>query len=261
MERLPVSVFLITLNEADRLPLALGALQDIVDEIVVIDSNSGDGTREVAEALGARVIINTPWPGYGAQKRFGEDQCRNLWLLNLDADEELTATCVDSLRQLFAAGDPPCDGYRIQRREMAPGETRAHPFAYTKPRIRLYRKDRGRFDISPVFDDVRMAAGARVGDLGGLMLHRSVRRITEQVRKFDTYTDHQVDDLIARGRRLPRWRLFVEFPAAFLNAYFLRRYWVHGLAGFMLAMNHAWSRHLRIAKYVEHEILKRVDRS
>src|SRR3712207_7267255 len=52
----------------------------------VCSSDLTDGTQDIARSLGARVIHN-PWPGYGPQKRFAEDQCRHVWLLNVDADE------------------------------------------------------------------------------------------------------------------------------------------------------------------------------
>src|SRR3954462_15727335 len=83
---LPLSVFIIAQDEADRIGDAIRAVRDLTDDLVVVDSGSSDGTQAVAAALGARVIHN-PGPGYGPQKRFAEDQCRHPWLLNLDADE------------------------------------------------------------------------------------------------------------------------------------------------------------------------------
>ncbi len=88
---LPLSVFIIAKNEADRIGATIRAVRDLTDDVVVIDSGSTDGPKAVAEGLGARVIFNA-WPGYGLQKRFGEEQCRHEWLLNIDADEELSPT-------------------------------------------------------------------------------------------------------------------------------------------------------------------------
>src|SRR3712207_9123950 len=83
---LPLSVFIIAHDEADRIGDTIRAVRDLTDDLLVVDSGSTDGTQAAAEALGARVIFN-PWPGYGPQKRFAEDRCRHDWLLNLDADE------------------------------------------------------------------------------------------------------------------------------------------------------------------------------
>ena len=74
MEKLPVSVFIIARNEADRIPLTIHSVRDWVDEVIVIDSGSEDDTVQVAESLGAQVVFNE-WRGYGPQKVFGE----SLW--------------------------------------------------------------------------------------------------------------------------------------------------------------------------------------
>ena len=91
-DRLPLSAFIISKNEADRISRPIKSVIDWVDEVIVVDSGSTDDTVAVAERLGARVVHHE-WKGYGAQKRHGEDQCRNHWLLNLDADEEVTEAC------------------------------------------------------------------------------------------------------------------------------------------------------------------------
>ena len=255
--RLPISAFFIAFNEADRLPQALKPVLALCEEVIVIDSGSTDGTPQLAAAMGAQVFTNTPFPGYGGQKRFGEDRCSHVWLLNLDADEELSPQAVSDIRALFAAGPPACDGVRMPITEMFPGEDRPHRFAYAVRKIRLYRRDKGRFDASPVFDDVRMQDGAVITPIRGVVMHRSIRSLGDQLRKLDAYTDKQVADMVARGRRLPRWRLFVEFPASFLNAYLIRRHALRGVYGFLTAMNYAWFRYMRAAKFVEQDLLKK----
>ena len=84
-----LSCFIITRNEARKLQAVIMSVRDLVDEVIVIDSGSTDDTVLIAETAGARVI-NHEWPGYGAQKRFGEEACRNDWVLNLDGDEVLS---------------------------------------------------------------------------------------------------------------------------------------------------------------------------
>lgn len=251
LPRLPISAFFITFNEADRLPQALAPVTALCAEIIVIDSGSTDETRAIAEGMGARVVLNAPFPGYGPQKRFGEDQASQPWLLNLDADEELSEEAVTAIRALFATGAPDCDAVRFAIREMYPGEARPSRFAYTLHKIRLYRRERGRFDASPVFDDVRMEEKSRVVSITGDIRHRSFRSIRDVSRKFDALNDVQVADLIARGRKPSRWRLVIEFPMQFLKVYFGRRHFLRGTYGFLIAMNHAWFRYMRLAKWIE----------
>jgi glycosyltransferase involved in cell wall biosynthesis len=252
MAPLPVSIFIIAHNEADRLPRVLEAVAGLSDDVVLIDSGSTDGTQASAAALGARVLHND-WQGYGLQKRFGEEQCRHDWLLNLDADEVMSPELVAEVRALFANGEPGADAYELRIAEVFPGEGQPHSWTYTLAPVRLYRKDKGRYSASPVHDRVDLQPGATVARLKGLILHFSVRSLGHQLAKLNSYTDQQADDLAARAVRVPVWRVFAEFPAAFFKAYVMRRHFVRGLYGFMTAMNFAFYRWLRIAKAVERQ--------
>jgi glycosyltransferase involved in cell wall biosynthesis len=251
----PLSIFVIALNEADRLGRTLGAVRELTDDLVVIDSGSTDGTQALAASLGARVIHND-WPGYGPQKRFAEEQCRHLWLLNLDADEVAPETLRDEIRRLFVSGGPDADAFRIGIAEVFPGEERPHRFSYVLRPVRLYRRDRGRYASSSVHDRVELVPGARVGRLSAVLHHHSVRSLGDQVDKLNRYSDRQADDLAERGVVVPMWRMFVEFPAAFLKAYLVRRHLLRGAYGFLTAMNYAIARHLRVAKAYERRRLR-----
>ncbi|MCA0422587.1 MAG: glycosyltransferase family 2 protein [Proteobacteria bacterium] len=249
-----LSVFVITRNEADRLPRTLAAVVGLSDDIVVVDSGSTDATCAIAEQFGARVIHNE-WPGYGPQKRFAEEQCRHTWLLNIDADEVIPPDLAREIRAAIASDA--ADAYEIRIAEIFPSEERPHPWAYALAPVRLYRKDKGRYSPSPVHDRVDLIPGARVARLKGTIHHFSVRSIGDQIAKLNAYTDQQVRDLANRGKHIPAWRLFVEFPAAFLKAYILRRHFVRGYYGVITAANHAFYRWLRVAKDFERRMLEK----
>jgi glycosyltransferase involved in cell wall biosynthesis len=248
---LPLSVFIIAHNEFDRIGRTIEAIRDLTDDLVVVDSGSTDGTPELAGSLGARVLFRA-WDGYGPQKRFAEETCRHDWLLNVDADEVIPPRLAAEIRRIFTIpGGPAREAYRLGIAEIFPGETRPHSWSYTLWPIRLYRRDRGRYSASPVHDRVDLAQGATVGVLRPAIHHFSVRSLGHQIEKLNRYSDQQAEDLDARGVSIPTWRLFVEFPAAFLKAYFGRRHFVRGTYGFLTAMNYAISRHLRMAKHYE----------
>lgn len=260
MAGLPLSIFIIARNEADRLSKTLEAVRTLSDDIVVVDSGSTDETVAIAERLGARVL-HRDWEGYGPQKRFAEEQCREPWLLNLDADEWVPPHLAEEIRALFAGNGPRADAYEIRIAEVFPGEFAPHPFAYALPPVRLYRKDKGRYSASPVHDRVDLVPGTKVERLKGIVHHFSVRSIGDQIAKLNAYADQQVDDLAARGKSIPNWRLFVEFPAAFFKAYVLRRHFIRGGYGFITAMNFAFFRWLRVAKDYERRTLARRDQN
>lgn len=247
----PLSVFIIARNEADRIGATIAAIRHLTDDLIVVDSGSEDATVEIARSLGARVIAHA-WAGYGPQKRFAEEHCRHDWMLNLDADEVVPPDLAAEIAVVLGRpGGPGRDAYRIGIAEIFPGERRPHPLAYTLTPVRLYRRSRGRYSPSPVHDRVDLEPGARVGRLRGIVHHFSVRSLGDQVAKLNRYSDQQAADLEARGVAIPTWRVFVEFPAAFLKAYIGRRHFVRGTYGFLTAINYAISRHLRLAKHVE----------
>ncbi|MBX9909720.1 MAG: glycosyltransferase family 2 protein [Beijerinckiaceae bacterium] len=252
----PLSIFIITRNEADRIGRTIQAVSGLSDDIVVVDSGSDDGTQAIAAGLGARVIANG-WPGYGPQKRFAEDQCRHPWLLNLDADEVVPDDLAAEIAALFAAGEPAADAYRLRIAEIFPGEPAPHRFAYALTPVRLYRKDKGRYSPSPVHDRVDLAPAARVARLQGTVHHYSVRSLGEQMDKLNAYSDAQADDLDQRGATLSVFRLVAEFPANFIKAYIGRRHALRGVYGFMTAMNYAFYRYLRVAKHWERRLQRR----
>jgi glycosyltransferase involved in cell wall biosynthesis len=246
---LDLSIFIIAKNEADRIGRTIEAVRALSDDIVVVDSGSTDDTQKVSAELGARVIYN-PWPGYGPQKRFAEEQCKHLWLLNIDADEVVPETLAAEIRAVLG-GAPKVDGFEIRIAEIFPGEDEPHPLAYALSPVRLYRRDRGRYVDSIVHDRVAFPPDATFQRLRGTIHHFSVRSIGDQLAKLNDYTTQQAEDLAQRGDRVPTWRLFVEFPASFFKAYIMRRHAVRGVYGFMTSMNYAFYRWLRVAKDVE----------
>lgn len=250
---LPLSIFIITKNEVDRLGPTLESVKGLSSDVVVVDSGSTDGTQELAERLGARVIFN-PWPGYGLQKQFGEDQCRHDWMLNIDADEVLTSELVASIKAALSQSNlAPC-GYEIDIIEMFPGEAKPHAWAFRLSPVRLYHKQIGRYSSSPVHDRVDLVKGTTVHRLKGVIEHRSIRSLGHELIKLNAYADMQANDLDTKGRRIGALRLVAEFPLAFLKAYIARRHFVRGLYGFMTAMNYAFYRYLRLAKYWERRL-------
>lgn len=248
-----LSVFIIACNEVDRIGAAISAVRELSDDIIVVDSGSTDGTQALAASYGARVIHHD-WPGYGLQKRFGEDQCRHAWLLNIDADEIVTPQMKAAIKAALARPDlKPC-GFATKIIEMFPGESKAHKWAFALSPVRLYHKAVGRYSSSPVHDRVQLVAGTEVLKLDGIIEHRSIRSLGHELIKLNAYADMQADDLDAKGRKLPAARVILEFPLAFLKAYVGRRHFVRGLYGFMTAMNYAFYRYLRAAKHWERRL-------
>ncbi|PKM03740.1 MAG: glycosyltransferase family 2 protein [Gammaproteobacteria bacterium HGW-Gammaproteobacteria-6] len=246
----PISIFIVTLNEADRIGRTIRAVKDICTEIVVVDCGSNDGTPQLARSLGARVIHNE-WPGYGAQKNFAEAQCRNDWVFNLDADEVVTPELSNEIRAIFENGDPHSDAYTVRIIEVYPGDDRPRALAYSLSRVRLYKREKGEFSLSPVHDVVELQPGVSQAQLKHCIYHYSLRSIGREISKFNSYTDAQVADMERRSVKFSILRIYLEFPLAFLKAFIGRKHFIGGHYGFLVAMNYAIFRHLRVAKHYE----------
>src|SRR4030088_3299263 len=109
---MPVSCYIRTLNEERLLGKVIAAVRDVVDEVVIVDCGSTDATVAIAQAAGAR-MVHQPWLGHGRQKRFGEDLCRNDFLLDLDADEIVSPGLAAEIRALLAFGPAPMPIYEL----------------------------------------------------------------------------------------------------------------------------------------------------
>lgn len=260
--KLPLSVFIIACNEADRIGAAIRSVVDWVDEVIVIDSGSVDETVRVSEEAGARVLTN-PWPGYGLQKRFGEDQCRQSWLLNIDADEVVSDVLREEIHDLF--NFPPKNkeifGYWINCVTVLPAFVKGtRKSSYPKLTfIRLYHRDYGRYSNHRVHDVVEMPARYVASHpLTGVIDHYTIRDLSDITAKFNRYSDEQIQTIKLPAtffkKMVLRARLFIEFPLSLFKFYVLRGFWRHGLYGFILAMTYSFARFLRMGKVYEKEL-------
>ena len=245
MTKLPISVFIIACNEADRLPLVLRSVRDWVDEIQVIDSGSEDDTLAVSEALGAKTHFRA-WTGYGPQKVYGESLCRNDWLLNIDADEEISARLRDEILAAFAA-DPKHTAYTVPILPLYNFQNHAHPWTVHHHPVRLYRKSCGGFKDSTVHDTVVMHTGS-TGRLRGMVNHRSFRSLTHHLDKVNFYSSAQAEDRFARGREPSFLSLLLITPLSFLKSLILRREILNGIDGVVVSYMYAFQRFIRLAK-------------
>jgi glycosyltransferase involved in cell wall biosynthesis len=240
--RQKVSATIIAKNEADRIGRAIESMRGLVDEVVVIDSGSTDGTQALAESLGARVIHND-WVGYGPQKRFAEEQARNDWIFNLDADEWLSDPLRDELRTLLSQPDLPSRTYKMRVTIVYPQRETPAPFADSTICLRLYDRRAARFSPSLVHDNVPEDSGTLM--LAGRIYHKSFRRLADVIRKELAYFELQAVEK-RKSRTSMILRLPTEFPWQFFRYYILARHVFGGLYGFAAASTIAFMRFMRL---------------
>jgi glycosyltransferase involved in cell wall biosynthesis len=242
-----VSAVIIAKDEEERLPDALASVA-FCDEVLVVDAGSTDRTRELAEAAGARVVVNEPWPGYVAQRNFASDQARHDWILAVDADERVTPELRDEIRALAASGFAHA-GYRIPRAAHYLGRFIRATDWYPDPQLRLWDRRRGRWQGALVHESVKVEGS--VGRLRGDLLHYTYRDVSHHMQTIDRYTTLWADQAYAEGKRAGALTAAFTCGWAFFRNYVLRRGFLRGGAGFTVSTLNAYYTFAKIAKLAE----------
>ena len=244
--RIALSCTIVAKNEADRIGRCIEAIKAICDDIVVIDSGSSDQTVAISEGLGARVVFRA-WDGFGPQKRYAEDVAKHDWILNVDADEVVSAGLANEISALLS-GAPEHSAYRFKQVTVYPGHQRPRLWADYHNYVRLYDRRAVRFRDSLTHDTVDLK-GVASGQLKNTALHFSFRSLDHVARKLEFYTDLQ-----AREIKKPRWQLHLrrpfEYPILLFRYYVLRRHFTGGLYGLKAAHTFAAGRARRIEKFL-----------
>jgi len=224
-----LSVALITKNEAAAIGACLASLahlEGLADDVVVLDSGSSDGTLELCERAGARVIV-TDWPGFGVQKNRAVDAARHDWVLCLDADERLTPELAASIRAALAA--PTAVAYRFPRCNRFLGRYLRHGEGYPDWSLRLFDRRYARWSEDPVHEKV-LPRGP-LGSLRGDLLHDTADTIETYLAKQNRYTSLAAAEALRRGKRVSAARLVLAPLVRFLKFYVVRRGFLDGVPG------------------------------
>jgi glycosyltransferase involved in cell wall biosynthesis len=242
----PLSVAIITLNEERNLGRCLRSVAFAAD-VVVLDSGSTDRTRELARELGARVI-EEPWRGFAAQKNRAATLGRFPWVLSLDADEWLPPGAEREIRAVLDA--PGADAYAFDRVSSFSGGFVRRTWGRDR-HLRLYRKDRARFEGAHVHESLRLDAGCKTSRVASPLYHLSYRSIADYVDRMNRYTTLAARGLEERGATFSAGRVLFSPAASFAKHYLLKGGWRDGMRGFTVSAGSAFYVLLKYAKLWE----------
>jgi glycosyltransferase involved in cell wall biosynthesis len=240
-----ISAVLITYNEEKNIRRALESVA-WADEILIVDSESGDRTREIAESLGARVLVQK-WLGFSKQKQFAVDRAAHDWIFSLDADEEISGELKEEILRLKNS-TPNADGYKIPRLSFYMNRPIRGGGWYPDWQLRFFNRQKGRWKDVPIHESLEMNVDARIEKLTGDIFHYSVENAAHHHRMIgERYAPLAARRMFDDGRRTTRTKIFFAGFAAFIQTYFLKLGFLDGFAGFCIARfaaHHAFMKHL-----------------
>jgi glycosyltransferase involved in cell wall biosynthesis len=246
MSDIKLSVVLITQNEAQHIQACLESVS-FADEWIVVDSGSSDATCEIAAACGATVIMTQDWPGFGAQKNRALDHARGEWVLSIDADELVSETLASNMQAVLeTARDGGPVAYELSRISRFCGKWIRHGDWYPDPVLRLFRRGRARFSDDLVHE--RLIADGPVARLEGDLLHDTMPNLEDALDKMNVYSSGRARDLVQRGKRGGLRAALGHGFWALIRCYLLRRGFLDGRMGLVLALYVAHGTYYRYLK-------------
>jgi len=249
--RPPVSAYMITYNNERTVESALRSLA-WADEIVVVDSFSTDRTVEIARRY-AGTFIQRAWPGFRDQYQFASGQCRHAWRVFADADEvvppELAAEIQSELALNAARPESArVSGYYAQRRTCYLGRWIQHGGWVPDREIRVYDGARGAWK-GGLHANVHI--DGKVAEFRHVYQHYTYADIGDHLDTIDRYSTVAAREMFEAGRRFRLARLLFSPPGRFLRDYILKRGFLDGFAGLVVAVSTAFYVFIKQAKLWE----------
>jgi len=221
-----LSVVIISKNEEKFIANAVKSAL-FADEVLVLDSGSTDDTCRIARDLGAKVL-HQDWLGFGMQKNKAVELAKNDWVFVLDSDERITSEL--QLEILNTLKNPAVDGYHVARLNNFFGKYIKYCGLYPDYSIRLFNKQKGRFNEVTVHESVQI--NGDTGKLKNHMIHLAFDTVEEFSNKQKKYAklSQKKSNLI---------RAFVSPIWTFVRIYILRLGFLEGWRGLVIAKVYA----------------------
>ncbi len=243
-KHMSISAVFITLNEAHRIARAIGSVS-WVDEIVVVDSGSTDGTAAEAARHGAKVF-NRKFDDFASQKNFALEKASQEWVLFLDADEIVTGTLAKDAAEAVKSDSH--NGYMVPRTNVIFGRAMKYGGHQGDSHLRLFRKGAAYFE-GPIHE--RAVVKGKVGRLRSPIMHYSTETVKEYLTKLEIYTDLEAHLLLKSGKKVSAFDMALKPCLKFVKQYFLQGGFLDGVEGFMFYRLSMFYSFVKYAKYFE----------
>ena len=247
-----LSAVIITLNEEKNIARCIESLKSIADEILVVDSISTDKTKEIAEALGARVIEQN-FLGYVEQKNFALKAALYDHVISLDADEALDEGLIAEIKLLKQ--DFKFDGYKFNRLTNYSGFWVRHCGWYPDVKLRIVKKAQAQWVGNNPHDALEVMG--EIAHIKGDLLHYSYGSISEHVLQTNKFSTIEARSLFLKGKRASITKLVTRPPLQFFKDYILRKGFLDGHYGFIICFVNSLYVLLKYAKMMDMQLNKK----
>ncbi|HEU6447353.1 MAG TPA: glycosyltransferase family 2 protein [Verrucomicrobiae bacterium] len=244
-EKSPISVCIIAGNEAARIRRALESVADWTAEIiVVINDDVKDETDKIAESFGARVFREA-WKGFVGQKNSAAEKAAQPWILNLDADEEISPQLRDEIQNVIS-DDLSHAAFSFPRLTKFCGRWIRHGDWRPDRQMRLWRRGKGRWVGGRIHETPQIDGST--GKLCGDLLHHMADSIDAQIKKISSYSSAFASDAAEKDRGASAFDLLVRPMFRFFRSYILKFGFLDGWQGLYIAWMTAFYTATRYAK-------------
>ena len=238
-----LAVIVITKNEARNIEACLQSVR-FADQIVVLDSESTDGTAELVKSMGAQLSQSADWPGFGIQKNRALALANCDWVLSIDADERITPELQTEIKA--ALDNPQFDAYSFPRLSSYCGHYMRHSGWYPDRITRLFKRGSASFSNDLVHE--KLITQRAVGQLQAHLLHESFNDFEAVLDKANRYSTAGAQHLIHQGKKASIGQALGHGLWAFVRTYVLRLGFLDGRMGLLLAISNAEGTYYRYLK-------------
>ncbi|MCF6776606.1 glycosyltransferase family 2 protein [Thiotrichales bacterium 19X7-9] len=241
-----LSVIIIVKNEQKNIRRALESVS-WADEIIVVDSGSSDQTLSITKEYTSN-IYHQDWLGYGKQKQFALSKATKKWVLSLDADEEVPATLAKEI-QSICLSDTQIDAYKITRKSFFGLKMIRYGDWKDDAPIRLLKRVKGYFSDELVHESI--IVDGQVEKLKAFLFHYTYNTIADAIAKANEYSSLSAQKLYKKGKKSSLILAVIKGAWSFIRSYIIKRGFLDGKYGFILAGSIALGTYLKYVKLTE----------
>lgn len=228
---LPLSIVIITFNEAKNIKRCLDAVKGISNDIVIVDGYSADETAHICQQYDHVNFIQRSWEGYAKTKNFANQQAKNNYILSLDADEVLTDVLKASIIGITSFQGV----YSFNRLTNYCGNWIKHSGWYPDRKVRIFPKDVVKWQGDYVHETLKIPEGMKETWLAGDLLHYSYHTKADHYRQIEKYSTLHAQKMLAEGKKYSSFKRYVSPAFKFFKTYVLQLGFLDGYAGFQIA--------------------------